>query len=139
MLHAKHADRVDLGNMIIRANDVDIFVILAFNVSVLHTSHLWYDAGLDGDNSRTYVDITKLSDALDYNDMHYPEYAFTWCGYTPFFFRKGKVAPMTLIAKYRKFKDVFMSLGVHALTTEIYNSGRVYLLDVWVSAAQASE
>ena len=53
MCHAKHADSVDPGNIIVRANDTDILVILTLNASVLSMSHLWLDAGLDGDNSRT--------------------------------------------------------------------------------------
>ena len=68
MLHAKHADYVDPGNIIVRANDTDISIILLVNESVLRMSHLWYDSGLDGNNTRRYTSITKLSHTLTYKD-----------------------------------------------------------------------
>ena len=66
MWKAKHADIKRSGNIITRGNDTDIFINLLANVQKLSQSHLWFDTGLDSDNSRKYVDISKLFKELDY-------------------------------------------------------------------------
>ena len=43
----------------------DILIILLENVQKLSQSHLWFDKGLDSDNSRNYINISKLSKELD--------------------------------------------------------------------------
>ena len=66
MWKAKHSDIKGSGNIITRGNDTDIFINLLANVQKLSQRHLWFDSGLDSDNSRKYVDISKLFKALDY-------------------------------------------------------------------------
>ena len=66
MWKAKHADIKGSGSIITRGNDTDIFINLLANVQKLSQSHLWFDTGLDSDNSRKYVDISKLFKELDY-------------------------------------------------------------------------
>ena len=66
MWKAKHADIKGSGNIITRGNDTDIFINLLANVQKLSQSHLWFDTGLDSDNSCKYVDISKLFKELDY-------------------------------------------------------------------------
>ena len=118
MLHARHADMNDLGNIIVRANDTYIFVVLLANVSVLRLNHLLYDLGLNGNNT----DITQLSEAVDNKEALTGIYAFTGCDYTPFFFRKGKGTPLKLIAKYDRFIDAFSSLGSESLSTQVFDT-----------------
>ena len=65
MFQAKHANTKGPGDIIIRVNDTDIFIILLANVQKLSRSHLWFDTGLDSDNSHNYVDISKLFKELD--------------------------------------------------------------------------
>ena len=60
MSHAKHADTKGPGNIIIRGNDNDMFIILLAIVQKLSQSHLWFDTGIEFDNSCNYVDIPKL-------------------------------------------------------------------------------
>ena len=51
-----HAD-IELGrNIAVRSSDTDILVILVKKVQ----NNLWFDTGLDYDNSRTYVDIKAV-------------------------------------------------------------------------------
>ena len=110
MLHAKHEDTKGPGNIIIRGNDTDIFIILLENVQKLSQSHLWFDTGLDSDNSRNYVDISKLFKELDYVKA-LPGIYIYGIDYLPAFYRKGKVRPLLLMTKKQKFVDAFVALG----------------------------
>ena len=85
MSHAKHADTKGPGNIIIRGNDTDIFITLLANVQKLSRSYLWFDTGLDSDNSRNYVDISKLSKELDYVKSLPGIYTYTGIDYLPVF------------------------------------------------------
>ena len=109
MFHARHADNEYPGNIVVRGNDTDIFVILIVNVHQLKRSHLWYECGLDHDNSRAFYDSTRLAAAIPFK-MALP---------TPSFFRKGKVRPLKLMLKHQKFIDAFSSLGEGPLTLEV--------------------
>ena len=110
MFHAKHADTKGPGNIIVRGYDTDIFIILLANVQKLLQSHLWFDAGLDSDNSRNYIDISKLFKELDYVKALPGIYAYTGIDYLPAFYRKGKVLLMLLMTKKQKFVDAFVAL-----------------------------
>ena len=86
MFHAKHAANTKgPGNIIIRGNDTDIFITLLANVQKLSRSYLWFDTGLDSDNSRNYVDISKLSKELDYVKALPGIYTYTGIDYLPVF------------------------------------------------------
>ena len=61
MFHAKHADLIDPGNIVVRGGDTDIAITLSCNKEKLENSHLWYDFGVDYNNSREYIDITTLA------------------------------------------------------------------------------
>ena len=119
MFHVKHADFHDPGNIIVRANDADICVILTSNVHHLSNSHLWYDSGLDYDNSREHVDITSLSRSRNYTKSLAGAYAFLGIDYSPAFFGKGKVKPLEIMTMKNKFLDAFASLGENVLTVDI--------------------
>ena len=51
MFHAKHADTRGSGNVIIRGEGTDIFIILLANDQKLSISDFWFDTELDSDNS----------------------------------------------------------------------------------------
>ena len=108
--HAKHADEVNPGNIVIRANDTEIMVILLANAKKFN-SHIWYDCGLDSVNTRCYVDITNLAKTINYVDALPGIYVYTGCDYTSAFYEKGKVQPLALMMKHQKYLDVFSSLG----------------------------
>ena len=111
ILNVKYADTKGPGNVIIRGNDTDIFIILLANIKKLSQSHLWFDAGLGSDNSRNYVDISKLFKKLDYVKALPGIYAYTGIDYLPALYRKGKVRPLLLMTKKQKFVDAFVALG----------------------------
>ena len=67
---------------------------------------MWYDFGVDYNNSRQYNDITELINA------------FTGTDYAPAFFEKGKIPPIQLIQKNEKFVDEFTNLGDFPLNTD---------------------
>ena len=52
MFHAAHADNHNPGNIVVRANDADILIVLLSNVHHLQNSQLCYDAGTDYDNHK---------------------------------------------------------------------------------------
>ena len=79
-------------------------------VQKLSQSHLWFDTGLDSDNSRNYVDISKLFKELDYVKA-LPGIYIYGIDYLPAFYRKGKVRPLLLMTKKQKFVDAFVALG----------------------------
>ena len=111
MSHAKHADTKGPGNIIIRGNDNDMFIILLAIVQKLSQSHLWFDTGLEFDNSCNYVDIPKLFKELDYVKALPGIYAYTGIDYSPAFYRKGKVRLPLLMTKNQNFVDAFVALS----------------------------
>ena len=80
------------------------------NFNELLKSHLFV-TGVDSDNSRNYVDISKLSKDLDYVKALPGVYAYTSIDYLPVFYRKGKVRPLSLMTKKQKFVNAFVTLG----------------------------
>ena len=130
MLHAKHADDETAGNIVVRANDADICVILIANAHHLEKSHLWYDAGQDHDNTREYIDITTLQHNMSYTRALPGAYGFLDNDYSPAFFGKGKVKPLQLIISNEKFKVAFSALGEGKLTHSIITDRGIRLLDV---------
>ena len=58
VFHAKNADTIDPGNIVVRVNDSDIAVILICNIQYMD-SDVWYDSGQNYDNSRECINIKK--------------------------------------------------------------------------------
>ena len=104
ILHVLHADRDNRGNIVVRANDRDVAVVLVYNIKFIENSNMWYDFGID---SREYLDVTKLHKSIDYVDALPGIYTFTDNDYTPAFYRKGKIKPITLMCKHERFINVF--------------------------------
>ena len=76
--HAKHANEANPGNIVIRANDTDIMVILLANAKKFN-SHIWYDCSLGSFKTRCYVDVTNLAKTINYVDALPGIYAYTGC------------------------------------------------------------
>ena len=66
---------------------------------------------MGSDNSRNYVDISKLFKELDTVKALPGIYAYTGIDYLPALYRKGKVRPLLLMTKKQKFVDAFVALG----------------------------
>ena len=111
--HAKHiCENNPDGNIIIRANDTDVLIILLTHAHAL-PAHIWYDCGLNSNNSRRYVDISLLARYMGQNlcaaiaGFH----AFTGSDYTASFLNKGNVRALALMEKSVKFMTTFEKLG----------------------------
>ena len=52
-------------------------MILVYNVKYIENSNMWYDFEIDTNNSREYLDLTKLQKSIDYVDALPGIYAFT--------------------------------------------------------------
>ena len=59
VFHAKNADNIDPGNILVRANESDIAVILICNINHMD-SNVWYNPGHNYGNSRKCINIKKL-------------------------------------------------------------------------------
>ena len=97
MLHGLHADRDNRRNIVVHANTTDIAVILVYKVKFTENSNTWYDFGIDSNNSREYLNVTKLHKSIDYVSALPGLFAFTGNDYTPAFYRKGQIKPTTLM------------------------------------------
>ena len=80
---------------------------------------MWYDFGIDSNNSREYLDVTKLQRPIDYVDALPGFYTFKANDYTPAFYRKGKIKPITLMCKHKRFINAFKCLGEMPLTSDV--------------------
>ena len=59
MSHETHGDTKGPGNIIVRGNSTDMFIILLENVQTFLKSHLWLDIRFDYGNSHNYADMSK--------------------------------------------------------------------------------
>ena len=118
----------DQSNIVIRASDTDILIIMIGNMKQLQNSNsnIWMLNGT-GNNER-YIDVTKI-----YNELGellakslIGFHAFTGCDFNPAFFNKGKKRPFTLLKKNVEFQQAFATLGEENLTedqlNEVFNS-----------------
>ena len=121
MFHVNHADKNGNDKIIVRENDKDVAVIVTCNANLLAHSHLWYDFGVDYNNSCEYLHVTKLSKCLTFVQALPGIYAFTGNDYSPSFYRTGKTRPITVMKKHEKFVNSFMALGDLPPTNEIIN------------------
>jgi hypothetical protein len=94
------ANAVPGQNIVIRATDADIIVILLYHASRVN-ANVWMDVGHSSDNTRRYIHITALANHLGpCLCKALPGYhALTGCDYTSSFFRKGKVNPLKIAEK----------------------------------------
>ena len=94
MPHEKPEDTKSPGNIVIRGNDTDIFIILLQNVQKLSQGHVWFDTGVDSDSSRNYVDILKLSKELDFAKALPGIYAYWYWLFTCVLHKRESQAPL---------------------------------------------
>lgn len=108
------------SNIVIRASDTDILIIMIGNMAQLKNSHsnIWMLNGT-GNNER-YIDITKiyreLGELLAKSLIGF--HAFTGCDFNPAFFNKGKKRPFTLLKKNTEYQQAFATLGEENLTED---------------------
>ena len=93
--------------------------LLVYNVKFIENSNMWYDFRIDSNNSREYLDVTKLHKSINYVDALPGIYTFTGHDYTPAFYRKGKIKPITLMCRHERFINAFKCLGEMPLTSDV--------------------
>ena len=111
MLYALHADGDNRRNIVVRANDTDVAVILVYNFKFIENSNMWYDSGIDSNKWHEYSDVTKLHKSIDCVDALPGIYAFIGNNYTPTFYRKGNIKTIMLMCKHERFINAFKCLG----------------------------
>lgn len=118
ILHMIEADRSTAGDIVVRASDTDILVLLLHHVHRV-SSTVWMEVGTRGQGNLRYINVTKIANSIGpamcaaLPGLH----AFTGCDYTSAFVRKGKNRPYNIVAKSEKFQDAFASLS-HAVPTD---------------------
>ena len=100
MFHENQEDKNGNGNIIVRGNDTDTAIIFTCNGNLLTNNHLWYNFRVAYNNSRQYLNITKLFKCLTYEQALPGIYAFTGNDYSPSFQRKGKTRPIIVMNKH---------------------------------------
>ena len=122
ILHMIEADKSTPGDIVIRASDTDILVLL------LHHQHrvsstVWMEVGNRGQGNLRYVNVTKIADSIGHEmctalpGLH----AFTGCDYTSAFVRKGKIRPYEIVKQSVKFQKAFASLSQDVPSVEVIN------------------
>lgn len=119
ILHMIEADKSTTGDIVIRATDTDILVLILHHLHRV-SSTVWMEAGTSGQGNLRYVNVTKIAAEIG------PEmcaalpglHAFTGCDYTSAFTKKGKKKPYELVRKSDNFQTAFASLSQTEPTEE---------------------
>ena len=135
-LHAVFADHND-GNLVIRASDTDIAVILLYHCSKFQ-SRVWMDIGTAAKNNRRYISFTAVCHKLgpDLCAALPAFHSFTGSDYTSSFVRKGKVRPFKMLEKGQDYQDAF---AVMSRGTEVSDATRTTLLNFTAKIYGAKE
>jgi len=102
------------GNIVVRASDTDIAVILLYHCHKF-LSTLWMDIGTASKNNRRYVSKTAICNELgpDLCAALPTFHAFTGSDYTSAFVRKGKVRPFKTLEKQLDYQNSFSDGNKH--------------------------
>ena len=119
IIHMIEADKSTPGDIVIRASDTDILVLLLYHLHRI-TSTVWMEVGTTGRGNRRYINVTKIAAEIG------PAIcaalpglqAFTGCDYTSAFARKGKSRPYEIVSKTAKFQKALGSLSHTVPTAE---------------------
>jgi hypothetical protein len=104
-------------NIVVKANDTDVLIILLANVWKLNINHLiWMNI-----KSNNYVDVSSLAAKLGQSlCLALPAlHALTGCDYTAAFNRKGKIKPLKLLEQHDHLQK---SLGMLGSSSSVPNS-----------------
>ena len=108
------------SNVVVRANDTDILVVLLANQGHLPGKSIWMELGLFTTNNLRYVDVSLLANNLGSRlCQSLPGFhAFTGCDYTPSFVCKGKLRPFNLLLKNECAQEALAKLGESEIIDE---------------------
>ena len=119
VLHLQYInDQRPEANVVVRCNDTDVLIILIHHMKRFSIK-VWMDTGANADNTRHYIDVTKLYKALPSMAEVLPAiHAFTGCDYTAAFMRKGKVKPYEKVEAQEVYRDFFFKFGQNIILPE---------------------
>ena len=100
-------------NILVRANDTDVLVLLIYHQKHFKNSIIWFDCGVSSNNSRRMINVTCITEQLgDGLVESLPAYhAFTGLDFTAAFARQGKIRPFEIILKNHEYQKSFSHLG----------------------------
>ena len=110
----------------VRANDTDVAIILLANIN-LFSSEVWYESGLDYNNTREYLSKTKLNQKMENPEAWIGLYSFLCNVYTGTFYGERTVRPINLALKDTTFVNVFSSLVSIPLEQQIFEEVERYV------------
>ena len=84
-----------------------------------------------------YVDITAISNHLENPRWLAASYAFLGLDYSPSFFGKGKVRPLSLIQKTEEFQNCFATFGEVELTSKELATAEKFVCGMYGYPSQA--
>jgi hypothetical protein len=106
--HVSHIDKDNAMNIVVRASDTDVAIIL-LNHCERFNAHIWMDIGTSANNNRRYVDVSSISRTLGTQLCRaLPGFhAFTGSDYTSAFYKKGKKRPFKILEESQAFQKAF--------------------------------
>lgn len=95
-------------NVLIRASDTDILIILLGNMHQLSAKQIWITAG----NKSAAFNCTELFKNLGLDVCKALPFlhAYTGCDFNPSFKGKGKVKPLTILTSSNEYQSTFAQL-----------------------------
>lgn len=109
---------VNQSNIVIRASDTDILIIMLANITNLKNaaSSIWMLSGTG--NHERVINITKIYEELGelLTKSLCGFHAFTGSDFNPAFFNKGKKRPFGILKNCDEFQQAFADLGNANLT-----------------------
>jgi len=107
-------------NIVVRANDTDVLVLMIYHQRHFNNSQIWYDCGVSSNNSRRLINVTCINEKLGKNMVEsLPGYhAFTGSDYTAAFSRQGKIKPFDILRKNNDYQVALGQLGESLELTE---------------------
>ena len=109
------------SNVVIRTADTDVLLTALGCISQIPPyTNLWLEVGLYSKNTLRYINVNKLYGKIgDSVCKSLPAYhAFTGCGYTASFSRKGQVRPLKCLEKDETMQEVFGSMSFDEKVSE---------------------
>ena len=120
LLHISDVD--EYANIVVRATDTDILVILLGNLHKFTNKHIWMEVGKA--NDLRFIDTLVIGNHLgtmlckSLPGFH----AFTGCDYSPAFVAKGKIRPFKILQKDSTYQAAFAQLGSRNLTPTLVSN-----------------
>ncbi|RUM44803.1 MAG: hypothetical protein DSY80_04015 [Desulfocapsa sp.] len=114
IFHLYHIANNENECISVRCNDTDVLILLLYHFNhIICKPHIWMDIGLSSNNTRRFINIRQLVDAMGSNliDALPGFHAFTGSDTTAAFINKGKLRPFDLLEKSDAHVNTFSHIG----------------------------